>query len=265
MLKIVYLITSLPLLLFLKFNLRQPQFNFLDIGNNFIVLLCTIIITDIYVIIRLLRKDEKQISSFMFFILILTIFHLLFNIMIPILSKIENFVLLIGLVIFGILFLIIYIGFIYKIIKDYNKNGFNPFRKIERFSYVELIAKDMEKLNTYQKIKVLNNNIIIVNEAGVFEIVDFNKKGTLNGNINEDIWYFNNNKINNPFILKTNNSYLISNSNTYFNVNVKLVPRSKLYLVMDKHLNKRIYNKEQIDKIYNDIEVKYGSNKDKIY
>ena len=97
--------------------------------------------------------------------------------------------------------------------------------------------------------------MILINEAGVFEFVNLNKIGTLKGDINDDYWYINDKKIKNPFILRKDTfNYIILNSRLTFKVTgVWLTTRRLLYNTIDKRLNKRIYNKEQIDKIYNEL------------
>ena len=118
-----------------------------------------------------------------------------------------------------------------------------------------MIIAELAKLDTYQKTLVINNNLIVINEAGIFEFAKLNIEGKVNGDIKDEYWYIKNKRIKNPFILKENAfNYLILNTNLVFNVSgVWLTTRKLLYNTIDKRLNKRVYNKEQIDKIYNDL------------
>lgn len=148
-------------------------------------------------------------------------------------------------------------GTVIKIGLDYVKYGdkINPFKKIERHTYNDIIIAELSKLNTYQKILTVNNNLIVINEAGIFEFASLNKIGTLRGNIKDDYWYINDKKIKNPFNLKDGAlNYVIINNGLIFEVTgVWLTSRRLLYNTVDKRLNKKIYDKEEIDKIYNKL------------
>ena len=95
---------------------------------------------------------------------------------------------------------------VFKLLVNYDRDGklTNPFRKIKIYSDNELIIAEMNNLKTYQKTLIIGNNLIIINEAGVFEFVTLNKIGTLKGDINDDEWTINDKKIKNPFIIKEN-------------------------------------------------------------
>ena len=193
-------------------------------------------------------KKSIIYSLMIIYIIVFAIFLLkLFN---PVLN---NF----GIVMLYFALVFINTGTIIKIMIDYDKNGekVNPFRKIERHTNNEMIISELSNLDTYQKTLVVNNNLILINEAGVFEFVNLNKIGTLKGDINDDYWYINDKKIKNPFILRKDTfNYIILNSRLTFKVTgVWLTTRRLLYNTIDKRLNKRIYNKEQIDKIYNEL------------
>ena len=146
---------------------------------------------------------------------------------------------------------------IIKIVLDYIRYGDKslPFKKIKRYTNNDMIIAELSKLNTYQKTLVINNNLIVINEAGVFEFVRINKTGTIKGNIKDEYWYIDDKQIKNPFILKKDVfNYVILNSHLIFKVTgVWLTTRKLLYNAIDKRLNNRIYNKEQIDKIYNEL------------
>lgn len=144
-----------------------------------------------------------------------------------------------------------------KIALDYIRYGDRslPFKKIEKFSNNDMIIAELSKLDTYQKTLVINNNLIVINEAGIFEFTKLNLEGKIKGDIKDEYWYIKNKRIKNPFVLKENAfNYVILNSHLIFNVTgVWLTTRKLLYNTVDKRLNKRVYNKEQIDKIYNEL------------
>lgn len=144
-----------------------------------------------------------------------------------------------------------------KIILNYIRYGekMNPFKKVVKPTYNEMIISELSKLNSYQKSLIIDNNLIVINEAGIFEFARINQKGKLKGNIKDDYWYLNNKKINNPFNLKDGVlNYVIINNGLIFEVTgVWLTSRRLLYNTVDKRLNKKIYNKDEIDKIYNKL------------
>lgn len=144
-----------------------------------------------------------------------------------------------------------------KIVLNYIRYGekMNPFKKVVKPTYNEMIISELSKLNSYQKSLIIDNNLIVINEAGIFEFARINQKGKLKGNIKDDYWYLNNKKINNPFNLKDGAlNYVIINNGLIFEVSgVWLTSRRLLYNTVDKRLNKKIYDKEEIDKIYNKL------------
>ncbi len=144
-----------------------------------------------------------------------------------------------------------------KIVLNYIRYGekMNPFKKVVKPTYNEMIISELSKLNSYQKSLIIDNNLIVINEAGIFEFARINQKGKLKGNIKDDYWYLNNKKINNPFNLKDGVlNYVIINNGLIFEVTgVWLTSRRLLYNTVDKRLNKKIYNKDEIDKIYNKL------------
>ena len=144
-----------------------------------------------------------------------------------------------------------------KIVLNYIRYGekMNPFKKVVKPTYNDMIISELSKLNSYQKSLIIDNNLIVINEAGIFEFARINQKGKLKGNIKDDYWYLNNKKINNPFNLKDGAlNYVIINNGLIFEVTgVWLTSRRLLYNTVDKRLNKKIYNKDEIDKIYNKL------------
>lgn len=144
-----------------------------------------------------------------------------------------------------------------KIVLNYIRYGekMNPFKKVAKPTYNDMIISELSKLNSYQKSLIIDNNLIVINEAGIFEFARINQKGKLKRNIKDDYWYLNNKKINNPFNLKDGVlNYVIINNGLIFEVTgVWLTSRRLLYNTVDKRLNKKIYNKDEIDKIYNKL------------
>ena len=154
---------------------------------------------------------------------------------------------------------------VFKLLVNYDRYGklANPFRQVKIYSDNELIVAEMNNLKTYQRSLIIDDNLIIINEAGIFEFATLNKIGTLKGDINDEEWTINDKKIKNPFLIKDNiYNYFIIRGNLIFKVTgVWLTTRSLIYNMMDKHLNKRVYDALKIDEIYNDLKVKYGNNK----
>ena len=160
----------------------------------------------------------------------------------------------IGIELLFLSIIILNTGMVIKIGLDYIRYGdrINPFKKVERHTYNEMIIAELSKLNTYQKTLIVDNNLIVINEAGIFEFVCLNKQGILKGDIKDEYWFINDKKIKNPFILKNDVfNYVILNSRLTFKVTgVWLTTRRLLYNTIDKRLNKKIYTKDNIDKLY---------------
>ena len=153
-----------------------------------------------------------------------------------------------------------------KLMINYDKYG-SPFKKIRRYTDNELIISEINNLNTYQKILVINNNLIVINESGIFEFATIRRSGTLKGDIKDSEWTINDKKVNNPFIIKDNIAhYFILQPGIIFKVTgVWLTTRKFIYNTLEKRLNEKKYNKEKIDQIYNDLKVKYGNNENEIH
>ena len=147
-----------------------------------------------------------------------------------------------------------------KLMIDYDRYG-SPFKKIKRYTDNELIISEISNLKTYQKTLIINHNLIVINESGIFEFATLNKSVILKGDINDLEWTINDKKINNPFIIKDNiYHYFIIRSGIVFKVTgVWLTTRRFIYNTLEKRLNERVYTKEKIDQIYNDLKVKYGN------
>ena len=160
----------------------------------------------------------------------------------------------IGIELLFLSIIILNTGMVIKIGLDYIRYGdrINPFKKVERHTYNEMIIAELSKLNTYQKTLIVGNNLIVIKEAGIFEFVCLNKQGILKGDIKDEYWFINDKKIKNPFILKNDVfNYVILNSRLTFKVTgVWLTTRRLLYNTIDKRLNKKIYTKDNIDKLY---------------
>ena len=183
---------------------------------------------------------------------------------------IEIFVYLIFLFLFRliklptiiIIFLSTFIlAILFKIYKDYIQFGSKIFKlKVDfKFNELELISFDIEKIDTYQKIIIKDNKIIVMNKAGVFEFILFNKKGFLKGNIKDKVWYLDEEKIDNPFTIKNKfkHNYFIINGSCLFQTDVKLVTKSNIYHEIVRCLNNEVYDNKKIDEVY---EVLYGNN-----
>lgn len=153
-----------------------------------------------------------------------------------------------------------------KLMINYDKYG-SPFKKIRRYTDNELIISEINNLNTYQKILVINNNLIVINKSGVFEFATIRRSGTLKGDIKDSEWTINDKKVNNPFIIKDDIAhYFILQPGIIFKVTgVWLTTRKFIYNTLEKRLNEKKYNKEKIDQIYNDLKVKYGNNENEIH
>lgn len=153
---------------------------------------------------------------------------------------------------------------IIKIEIDYIKYGekVNPFRKIKKHSNNELIIAQLMNLDTYQKYLIIDKNLVVINESGIFEFATFNKRGVLKGNIKDKEWIIDGRKISNPFIIKEDIfHYFIIQSPISFKVTgVWLTTKRLIYNTLEKRLNKKIYTKEKIDELYNNLKVKYGNN-----
>lgn len=156
-------------------------------------------------------------------------------------------------------FWFIFVFFIYiTLFKTYNdikqhKNGLNPFKKYNKVNEFELFINDIEKLPTYKKIIKGNDGFILIDEAGIFEVRFIYCNGILKGNINDEKWHNKKKEIDNPFILKGNNiiRYLVLTRNMVAQVtDIRLVTKYSLTFTLERHLNKRIFTKEQIDKEY---------------
>ena len=150
----------------------------------------------------------------------------------------------IGIELLFLSIIILNTGMVIKIGLDYIRYGdrINPFKKVERHTYNEMIIAELSKLNTYQKTLIVGNNLIVINEAGIFEFVCLNKQGILKGDIKDEYWFINDKKIKNPFILKNDVfNYVILNSRLTFKVTgVWLTTRRLLYNTIDKRFIQKI-------------------------
>lgn len=163
---------------------------------------------------------------------------------------------------FLIIFVISFVPLTFiKICENYTKYGKKIFKFKTTLDYneLQLISKDIEKIDTYQKIIIKDNKIIIINKAGMFELILFNEKGIIKGNIQDENWYLNNEKINNPFTIKDEfkYNYFIVTGSCLYQTDAKLVTKSNIYYEISKYLNKEIYDNKKIDELY---EVLNGNN-----
>ena len=271
-LKIVFIILYIPLFWFISAFL---DINFLD--NNILHFISTGVVMDALLIIDIIKnkdyiiygiesKEKQKFNWLILFALIFIVFWFPYKIAEPLL--IYDFPLPIaGLAIYTVLFSFC-AGFVYKLVKDYNiseKKLFN-FSLKKKYSELDVLSYELKQANGYQKTLVINNNIILLTKAGVFEFSNFKCIGTLKGNINDEKWFVNDKEIKNPFILKDINSYLITNLGIKYEVSgVRLISKGNILNIVEKSKNKDCLTIEQIDKIYNNLMVEYGDNENKIY
>lgn len=146
------------------------------------------------------------------------------------------------------------------------KKGLNIFKKYDSINEVNMFLTDIENIKGYKKLIKEKNGFILINEAGVFEVRFIYFRGVVEGDIKDLNWKAKNGEIKNPFILKEEKlfQYLVLTKNMLSKIkNVRLVTKTRLVFVLEKHLNKKIYTKEDIDRIYNNIRGKYyGDNED---
>lgn len=144
-----------------------------------------------------------------------------------------------------------------KISLDYDRYGDKLFKFNVKLNYneLELISKDIEKIETYQKIIVKDNRIIVINKSGIFEFILFNKSGVLSGNIKDEFWYYNEEKIFNPFVVKSEHkyNYFIINGVCLYKTDAFLVTKSNIYYELSKYLNKSVFDNDKINELYNTI------------
>ena len=147
-------------------------------------------------------------------------------------------------------------GALFEIIKNKDKKG-KIYQTYREYGEGELYSLD--NIEGYKKIIQNENGFILINEAGIFEIRFIYGTGSLIGDIKDKTFKLNNKIIPNPFLLKDSIKYLVLTKNLLVTVSgVRLVTKTRLVFVLEKYLDKKIYTKEQIDKIYN--EVQYGNN-----
>lgn len=200
------------------------------------------------------KKRLGLVLGFAGVLIIVYIFISSLNIILGIDYGINIFQKLTNLSIWAILFLTITLTFL-NIFNDYRlkKRGFNPFKHHDKVSEADIFVSEVLKLPTYKKVIKSNNGFILIDEAGLFEVRFVYGKGILKGNINDEAWYINTKQIINPFKLKRDDitRYLVLTGGIVYSVfGVKLVSKSSLIFALDKHLNKRVLNQEQIDKEY---------------
>lgn len=241
-----YVFLFLLCLVLLFFIISIPSFRI----NGIILLI--ILISIIILNIKCYKNNRKSKTWIIFlgFIIPFVFIYLLYIVFIAFSIPI------LFLDILSIIILVFSILTAYKIYTDYIKYGNKifKFKSDISFTEMELISKDVEKINTYQKIITLNNKIVVINKSGIFEILKVNK-GILEGYLSDRYWLFNNTKVNNPFkyIGKNMYNYFIIDGDTVFKTDAKMVSKSNIYFEISKYLNKNVYNNNEIDNIYNDI------------
>lgn len=261
--KIIYLIISIPLLILI---------NVINHIENMEIII-SIAITNYY-ILKDTIEDEKYrkyktknpepkkryllilVASLLTFI----IPKLLFNPIIEISDKYEfNFLIGLSIIISYLVFTLILMVFNYNLVKQMHINkSLNPFKHRNDITYEDLIVGEIKKINKYQKIITGKNRIIIINNSGIYEIINFVGNGILTGDINDQTLKYNDKVIQNPFLLKGENiyNYFIINTLTINVTGVELVMRNNIYNMLEGKM-KNIYTNEEIDKIYKELYNKY--------
>ena len=149
------------------------------------------------------------------------------------------------------------LGSLFDVIKNIKKNGNDIYKKHEK--HVENELYYLDQMEGYKRIIQSYNGFILINEAGIFEVRFIYGIGKVTGDVKDKTLKFKNGYIENPFIVKDSIKYLVLTRNLLIEVKgVRLVTKTKLIFVLENYLRKKIYNKEDIDRIYN--EVCYGNN-----
>ena len=162
------------------------------------------------------------------------------------------------ILIWAILIIFVFIT-IYSIYRKRKMKGNNPFQKYESVNEIDLF--NVEQLSGYKKIIKNENGLILINEAGIFEIRIIYGKGKLTGSVDEPNFKLNNTEIKNPFILKDSIKYLVLTKNLLIQVTgIRLVTKSRLIFVLQNYLNNLKYTKEDIDLMYDEVKHGYHEN-----
>lgn len=283
-LKVVFLIIIIPFLFVIKFFINQylqdnDYYTIMSYITNallfvFIVLLPFIVIDEIknsqYKKHNIVNPEARKISWIIIMIVLIVSFILPYFILVPFTIFMNNPAS--GMAYFMMYFslLFFFLATSYKIMREYNQYGKKiiPNRKVKAVSNTELLASEISEVKSYQKMLIFKNHIIVINEAGIFEFVTYQKKVKIVGNVQEDYVYINGKKQKNPFVIKEYPVYyyFILDHGIHIQMSgIRLVTKSALVITLEKHLNKKIYTKEQIDKMYYELEVKYGNYENKVH
>ena len=210
-------------------------------------------------------KKVTNVLIIIFFIFI-TLFLMAF-LYVNIISTSNNPLFDTAKIMFLVLVLIIFYGIILKAFIEVgqDKKGINPFKKHTK-KEVDILYNNINNIKGYKKIKKDDNGFILINEAGIFEIRFVFDANKVKGDISDSFWFTNKAKVPNPFIINDSTKYFVLNQAMLCKITgVKIVTKSRLIFVLENHLNNKIYSEKEINMMYEEIEVKYGHNENKIY
>lgn len=276
--KMIFIFGSVPLFILINVFFGINNAFYYNLINQFIL---TSVVIDILLIIDFINNrdyrkykienpDKFKINWFILFLITFSVFALPYFLFHRLINIIDMIMWKAGMITLYVLFTFFYANFIYKLVKEYNKLGKtgSPLRRIRQYSYLELMSYQINKISFYNKIMIFENRLFIISESGIFEIIDINKKGKLTGNIKDDKWHFNNKEVKNPFILfgEYTYHYFISSNDIVFDVfGVGIIGKNNLVNLLEKYANKKVFNKDEVNDIYTNLEVKYGCYQNKIY
>ena len=283
-LKTVFLIIIIPFLLMIKFLVNQylqnsDYYTVISYAVNtllilFIALLPFIIIDEIknnrYKKYHIDNPEAKRIGWGIIILVLTASFILPYFLLLPFTIFMNNPASGIAYFMMYITLLLFFLLTSYKIMHDYNQYGKKiiPNMKIKKISNTEMLASEISEIHSYQKMLVYKNHIIAINEAGIFEFVTYDKKVKITGRVEDDFVLMNGKKQKNPFVIKDYPVfyYFILDHGVHIEMSgIRLITKSALVIALEKHLNKKIYTKEQIDTIYHELEVKYGHYQNEVY
>lgn len=162
---------------------------------------------------------------------------------------------------FILLFAVFTTGIFVKILKESEsgKNPFDVFKKRQNSDDVEIIISNLQKIDSYKHIMSIANGIILIDGSGINVIKMIKGRGKLSNKNN--IWTFNNKKINNPFDIKADNYYLIRDLELIYELDgVEVVNLSELIFRIENKLIKPKYNNEEIDELKKQVQYGYNQN-----
>lgn len=171
-----------------------------------------------------------------------------------------------------IILVLIIINIIYCQIKY--KNVFNPFKKRTKIDERKrLLFLLLDKLPQYKKIfclKKLNSTFVMVSESGIYLLNTFYANGLLEGNLSGKYVTIKHRSYLNPLIqieedykkiisiypdLNIKKYVIVSNDCLLDKIpnNINVIHLSNFYYKIEKDIKNIMMNKEEVDKIYNDL------------